>query len=104
MHWKEIINVLKHAILYHHHLFNDRLQQRDLGNYKTNLHQIFRDGRYVGVGVQSGIGFRIGQGTLPCVAMATNFRREIGRNRRHAFILGTRVPQRMAGWESGWAR
>jgi len=37
------------------------------------------------------------------VATATNFRREIGRNRRHAFILETRIPQRMARWESGWA-
>jgi len=45
--------------------FNDRLEQRDLRNYKTDLHQIFRDGRYVGVDVQSGIGFRIGQGALP---------------------------------------
>jgi len=34
------------------------LEQRDIGNYKTDLHQIFRDGRNVGVGVdvQSGIG------------------------------------------------
>jgi len=46
-------------------LFNDRLEQRDLGNYKTDLHKIFRDGRHVGVDVKSGIGFRIGQGTLP---------------------------------------
>jgi len=48
-------------------LFNDRLERRlrDLGNYKTDLHQIFRDGRHVGVDIQSGIGFRIGQGTLP---------------------------------------
>jgi len=45
--------------------FNDRLEQRDLGNYQTDLHQIFRDGRYVGVNVQSGIGFATGQGTLP---------------------------------------
>ena len=44
---------------------NDRLERRDLGNYKTHLHQIFRDGRHVGVDIQSGIGFRIGQGTLP---------------------------------------
>jgi len=29
--------------------FYDRLQQRDLGNYKTDLHQIFRDGKHVGV-------------------------------------------------------
>jgi len=48
-----------------HHLlfffFNDRLEQRDLGNYKTDLHQIFRVGRHVGVDVQSGIGFPIGR-------------------------------------------
>jgi len=43
---------------------NDRLEQTDLGNYKTDLHQIFRDG-IVGVVVQSGTGFWIGQGTLP---------------------------------------
>jgi len=42
--------------------FNDRLEQRDLGNCKTDLHQIFRDDR---VDVQFGIDFRIGQGTLP---------------------------------------
>jgi len=36
------------------------------------------------------------------VAMATNFRREMGRNRRHAFLFVTRIPERMAGWESGW--
>jgi len=41
------------------------LEQRDLGNYKIDLHQIFRDGRHIGVDVQSGIGFHIGQGTLP---------------------------------------
>jgi len=46
-------------------LFNDRLEQRDLGHYKTDLHQIFSGGRRVGVDVQSGIGFRIGQRTLP---------------------------------------
>jgi len=45
--------------------FNVRLEQRDLGNYKTDLRQIFSDGRHVGVNVQSGIGFRVGQGTLP---------------------------------------
>jgi len=45
--------------------FNYRLEQRDLGNYKTDLHQVFRDGRYVAVDVQSGNGFWIGQGTLP---------------------------------------
>ena len=36
--------------------------------------------------------------------MVTNFRREIGRNWRHAFRLGTRIPQRMVGWKSGYAR
>ena len=44
--------------------FNDRLEQKVLENYKTDLHQIFRDGRHVRVDVQSGIGFLIGQGTL----------------------------------------
>jgi len=44
---------------------DDRLEQRDLGNYKTNLHQIVRVGRHVGVDVQFGIVFAIGQGTLP---------------------------------------
>jgi len=32
---------------------------------QDHLHQIFRSGRHVGVDVQSGIGFRISQGTLP---------------------------------------
>jgi len=32
--------------------------------------------------------------------MANNFRHEIGRNRRHAFLLGTCIPQRMAGWKT----
>jgi len=41
------------------------LEQRDLGNYKSDLHQIFRDGNHVGVDVQSGMDFAIGQGTLP---------------------------------------
>jgi len=36
-------------------------------------------------------------GLVKDVAMATNFRREIGRNRRHAFLLGTRILQSMAG-------
>jgi len=49
--------------------FNERLEQRDLENYKTNLHQIFRGVRPVGVDVQSGIGFLIGQGTLPWQAI-----------------------------------
>jgi len=41
------------------------LEQRDLVNYKTDLHQIFRGGRYVGTDVQTAIGFVTGQGTLP---------------------------------------
>jgi len=57
--------LLSFLFFHHHLLFNDRLEQRDLGNYKTNLHQIFRDGRHVGADVQSRIGFAIGQGTLP---------------------------------------
>ena len=58
--------------------FNDSLEQRDLGNYKTDLHQIFRDGRHVGVDVQSGIGFRIDQGTLPWQAILGAKSAEIG--------------------------
>jgi len=45
--------------------FNDRVEQRDLGNYQTDPHQIFRGGTHVDVDIQSGIGFAIGQGTLP---------------------------------------
>jgi len=41
------------------------LEQRDLGNYKTDLQQISRAGRHVGVDVQSGIGFATGQRMLP---------------------------------------
>jgi len=41
------------------------LKQRDLGNDKTDLHQVFRDSRHAGVDVQSGIGFPTDQGTLP---------------------------------------
>jgi len=78
-------SVLLLLLLNQHLLFNDRLEQRDLGNYKTGLHQIFRAGRHVRVDVQYGSGFAIGQ--------ATNFRRKIGRNRRHGFILGTRIRQ-----------
>jgi len=36
------------------------------------------------------------------VAMATNFRHQIGRNRRYAVLVGTRIPQQMARWQSGW--
>ena len=45
---------------FHLLLFNDRLEQRDLGNYKTDIQQIFRvHGRHVGVDVQSSTGFRL---------------------------------------------
>jgi len=46
-------------------LFNDRLEQKDLRMYQTDLHQISRVGRHVAVDVQSGIGFAITEGTLP---------------------------------------
>ena len=46
-------------------LFNDRLEQRDLTNYTTDLHQILTGGSHVGVNFQSGIDFAIGQATLP---------------------------------------
>jgi len=42
--------------------FNDRLEQGDLRNYNTDLHQIFRDGRHVGVDVQSGMVSRLVNG------------------------------------------
>ena len=56
--------------------FDDRLEQKGLGNYKTSLHQIFTDGRHV-VGCRCSVwyGFR---DRSRDVAMATNFRREIG--------------------------
>jgi len=54
------------------------LEQRDLGNYKTDLHQIFRDGRHVRIDVQSGIGFRIGEGTLPWQPILVSKSAEIG--------------------------
>jgi len=45
--------------------FNHRLEQRDVSNYQTDLHQICRFGRHMALGVQFGIGSAIGQGTLP---------------------------------------
>jgi len=46
--------------------FNDRLEQRDLGNYKAIFIKFsaFRGGRHVGIDIHSGIGFPIGQSTL----------------------------------------
>ena len=55
--------------------FNDHLEQRDLGNYRTDLYQIFRVGRHVDVDVHSSIRF---PDWSRDVAMATNFRRKIG--------------------------
>ena len=54
------------------------MEQRDLGNYKTDLHQIFTDGRHVGVDVHSGIGFAIGQGTVPWQQISGTKFAEIG--------------------------
>ena len=34
--------------------------------------------------------------------MATNFRRQNGEVGEKAFLLGTRIPQRMPGWQSGY--
>ena len=59
--------------------FNDRLEQRDIRNYKTDLNQIFfRGGIHVGVDVQSGIGFPTGQGTLPWQSILGAKSAEIG--------------------------
>jgi len=46
------------------HLFNDRLEQRDLRTYQTDIHQIFRVDRHVAVDVRCGICFAIAQGTI----------------------------------------
>jgi len=61
----------------------DHLEQRDLRNYKTNLHQIFRGGRHGGVDIQSKIGFAISQGTLPWQP-----------------ILGPKLATRLPFWDS----
>jgi len=60
--WQAYVILLLLSFLF---FFNDLWEQRDLGNYKTDLHQIFRGGSDIGVDVQSDIGFQIGQGTLP---------------------------------------
>ena len=77
--------------------FNDRLEQRDLGNYKTDLHQVFKDDRHAGVDVQSGIDSRIGQGTLPWQPIL---------GAKSAEICDTRSFSRLAfhnGWQYGKA-
>ena len=59
-HW-----ALAHISVFSFFLFNDRLEQRNLRIYKTDLRRMFRVGTHVAVDVQSGIGFLTGQGTLP---------------------------------------
>jgi len=82
--------------------FNDRLEQRDLGNYKTGLHKIFRDGRHVGVNVQSGIGFRIGQGTLPWQPILGAKSAQI--DDPPSFLGFAFHNGWQDAWKSGWAR
>jgi len=58
--------------------FSDRLAQRDLINYQSDLDQIFRLGRHVAVDVRFGIGLAIGQGTLPWQTISGAKSAEIG--------------------------
>jgi len=58
--------------------FNDRLEERDLRTYQTDLHEIFRIGRCVVVAVQSGIRFTIAEGTLPWQPILGTKSAEIG--------------------------
>jgi len=73
---------------------------KEISEYKTDLHQIFRHGKHVGVDVNSGIGFAIAQGMLPTQPLLSAKSAEIG----DTPSSGTDIPQRMAEWESGWAR
>jgi len=59
-------------------LFNDRLDERDLRTYQTDLHEIFRIGRCVVVAVQSGIRFTIAERTLPWQPILGTKSAEIG--------------------------
>ena len=77
--------------------FNDRLEQRDLENCETDLRQVFRYGRHVGVDVQSDIDFRIGQGTLPWQPSLSAKSAEIGDTRS---FLGLAFNN---GWHDGKA-
>jgi len=79
--------------------FNDRLEQRDLGNYKTELHQIFSGGRHVGV-CSIWFGFAIGQGTLSWQPTLGAKSAEIGDTPSFlgiAFHNDGRMGQRMSG-------
>jgi len=71
---------------------------KEISDCQTDLHQTVSDGRQVGVDVQSGIGFAIGQCTLPWQPILGAKSAEIGDT--PSFLIGSRVPQRMAGWES----
>jgi len=83
------------SFLFFHLLFNDRLEQRDLRKYKTDLHQIFKFGRHVAVDVQSGIGFGIGQWTLPWQPISGAKSAEIGDTPSFLpFAMRTRVGTR----------
>jgi len=70
-----------HSFFLSFFLFNDRLEQRNFGNYETDLHKIFRGGIDM---YRCSIWFWFLDRSRD-VAMTTNFRREIGRNRRYAF-------------------
>ena len=56
--------------------------------------KFLRGGRHVGVDVN----LLLVSGSVKGRCHATTFRREIDRNRRHVFLLETRIPQRMAVW------
>jgi len=77
--------------------YSDRLEQRDLGNCNTDLHHILRDDRHVGIDVQSGIGFAIGQGTLPWQPILGAKSAEIGDT---PSFLGLAIHN---GWQDGKA-
>jgi len=51
-------------IFLHLHLFNDRLDQRDLRTYQSDFHQIFMVGRHAVVDVRSDIRVMIAEGSL----------------------------------------
>ena len=81
--------------------FNDLLEQRDLGNYTSIFIKFLRDSRHVHVDVQSGNRFSVSQGRLPWQPILGAKSTEIGDT--PSFLGGTRIPQWMAVWKSGWA-
>jgi len=56
----------------------------------------------VAVDVQFGIGFAIGQGTLPRQPILDAKSVEIGDTPSFLELAVSRIPQRMTGWQSGW--